>query len=132
MAANSRPSVERAGDRDKALETALVQMERQLGKGSGTRPGQEGHVSAEAIPTGPMALDVTSASGPPARPDRQEDGPESSGKRAPADTYVWTSRGLETIAEVFTLRERRNLHVTCDGDQRSRDPNGQSARCPGR
>ena len=34
MAANSRSTVERAGDREKSLETALLQIERQFGKGS--------------------------------------------------------------------------------------------------
>ena len=43
MAVNSKSSPERAGDRDKALEIALLQIERQFGKGSvmrlGERPG---------------------------------------------------------------------------------------------
>ena len=30
MAGNTKPSLERAGDRDKALEAALVQIERQM------------------------------------------------------------------------------------------------------
>src|SRR5580693_3964747 len=34
MAGNTKPSPERAGDRDKALESALLQIERQFGKGS--------------------------------------------------------------------------------------------------
>ena len=102
MAANSRPSVERAGDRDKALETALVQIERQFGKGSVMRLGQEGHVPVEVIPTGSIALDVALGLGGLPRGRIVEIyGPESSGKCATADTYVWTSRGLETIAEVF-------------------------------
>ena len=103
MAANSRPSVERAGDRDKALETALVQIERQFGKGSVMRLGQEGHVPVEVIPTGSIALDVALGLGGLPRGRIVEIyGPESSGKCATADTYVWTDRGLETLAEVFT------------------------------
>ena len=102
MAANSRPSVERAGDRDKALETALVQIERQFGKGSVMRLGQEGHVPVEVIPTGSISLDVALGIGGLPRGRIVEIyGPESSGKCATADTYVWTDRGLETIAEVF-------------------------------
>src|ERR1700753_2464927 len=58
MAANSRPSVARAGDRDKALEAALVQIERQFGKGSVMRLGQETRIPVEVIPTGSIALDV--------------------------------------------------------------------------
>ena len=102
MAANSRPSVERAGDRDKALETALVQIERQFGKGSVMRLGQEGHVPIEVIPTGSISLDVALGIGGLPRGRIVEIyGPESSGKCLTADTYAWTSRGLETIAEVF-------------------------------
>ncbi len=102
MAANSRPGVERAGDREKALETALIQIERQFGKGSVMRLGQEGHVPVEVIPTGSIALDVALGLGGLPRGRIVEIyGPESSGKCFTADTYVWTSRGLETIAEVF-------------------------------
>ena len=83
MAANSRPSVERAGDRDKALETALVQIERQFGKGSVMRLGQEGHVPVEVIPTGSISLDVALGIGGLPRGRIVEIyGPESSGKCA--------------------------------------------------
>ena len=81
MAANSRPSV--AGDRDKALETALVQIERQFGKGSIMRLGQEGHVPVEVIPTGSISLDVALGIGGLPRGHIVEIyGPESSGKCA--------------------------------------------------
>jgi recombination protein RecA len=81
MAANSRPSVERAGDRDKALETALMQIERQFGKGSVMRLGQEGHVPVEVIPTGSISLDVALGLGGLPRGRIVEIyGPESSGK----------------------------------------------------
>ncbi len=81
MAANSRPSVERAGDRDKALETALVQIERQFGKGSVMRLGQETHVPVEVIPTGSISLDVALGIGGLPRGRIVEIyGPESSGK----------------------------------------------------
>ena len=81
MAANTRPSVERAGDRDKALETALVQIERQFGKGSIMRLGQDGHVPVEVIPTGSISLDVALGIGGLPRGRIVEIyGPESSGK----------------------------------------------------
>src|SRR5712672_2350602 len=85
MAANSRPSVERAGDRDKALETALIQIERQFGKGSVMRLGQEGHVPVEVIPTGSISLDVALGLGGLPRGRIVEIyGPESSGKTSVA------------------------------------------------
>ena len=47
-----------SGDRDKALETALAQIERQFGKGSVMRLGDDDRPPIEAIPTGAIALDV--------------------------------------------------------------------------
>jgi recombination protein RecA len=81
MAANSRPGLERAGDRDKALETALLQIERQFGKGSIMRLGEETRVPVEVIPTGSIALDVALGLGGLPRGRIVEIyGPESSGK----------------------------------------------------
>src|SRR5579864_7317659 len=102
MAANGRPSPERAGDREKALETALLQIERQFGKGSVMRLGEETRVPVEVIPTGSIALDVALGLGGLPRGRIVEIyGPESSGKCLTADTYIWSDRGLETIAEIF-------------------------------
>jgi len=81
MAANSRSTVERASDRDKALETALIQIERQFGKGSIMRLGEETRVPVEVIPTGSIALDVALGLGGLPRGRIVEIyGPESSGK----------------------------------------------------
>jgi recombination protein RecA len=81
MASSSRPSVERAGDRDKSLETALLQIERQFGKGSIMRLGDETRVPTEVIPTGSIALDVALGLGGLPRGRIVEIyGPESSGK----------------------------------------------------
>jgi recombination protein RecA len=81
MAASSKPSPERAGDRDKALEVALLQIERQFGKGSVMRLGDETRVPVEVIPTGSIALDVALGLGGLPRGRIVEIyGPESSGK----------------------------------------------------
>src|SRR5246500_2074773 len=81
MAANSRTGVERAGDREKSLETALLQIERQFGKGSVMRLGEETRVPVEVIPTGSIALDVAlGLGGLPRRRIVEIYGPESSGK----------------------------------------------------
>ena len=42
-------------DRDKALEMALSQIDKQFGKGSIMRLGEQSHVGVEAIPTGALA-----------------------------------------------------------------------------
>lgn len=91
-----------ASDRDKALETALAQIERQFGKGTIMRLGDDNRPPIESIPTGSISLDVALGIGGIPRGRIVEIyGPESSGKCLTADTYVWTDRGLETVAEVF-------------------------------
>jgi recombination protein RecA len=70
-----------ANDREKALEAALAQIERQFGKGSVMRLGQEGRPPVEVIPTGSIALDVALGIGGLPRGRVVEIyGPESSGK----------------------------------------------------
>src|SRR6201992_2805085 len=99
MAANSRPSVERAGDRDKALETALVQIERQFGKGSVMRLGAKGHQAVEIIPTGSITLDVALGLGGLPRGRIVEIyGPESSGKTTVALHAVANAQKLGVIS----------------------------------
>jgi recombination protein RecA len=82
MAPSSKTaSPERAGDKDKALEAALLQIERQFGKGSIMRLGEESRVPVEVIPTGSIALDVALGIGGLPRGRIVEIyGPESSGK----------------------------------------------------
>jgi recombination protein RecA len=81
MAGNSKSTLERAGDRDKALESALLQIERQFGKGSVMRLGEETREPMEVIPTGSIALDVALGLGGLPRGRIVEIyGPESSGK----------------------------------------------------
>jgi recombination protein RecA len=70
-----------ANDREKALETALAQIERQFGKGSIMRLGDEARASMEVIPTGSIALDVALGIGGLPRGRVVEIyGPEASGK----------------------------------------------------
>src|SRR5512136_523544 len=68
-------------DRDKALEMALSQIDKQFGKGSIMKLGERGHVGVEAIPTGALALDLALGIGGLPRGRIVEIfGPESSGK----------------------------------------------------
>ena len=65
----------------KALDSALAQIERQFGKGSVMRLGDEGRAPIEVIPTGSIALDVALGIGGLPRGRVVEIyGPESSGK----------------------------------------------------
>jgi recombination protein RecA len=68
-------------DREKALDTAIAQIERQFGKGAVMRLGQEGRAPVEVIPSGAIALDVALGIGGLPRGRVVEIyGPESSGK----------------------------------------------------
>jgi recombination protein RecA len=68
-------------DREKALETALAQIDRQFGKGSVMRLGSDERAPVAVIPTGSVALDVALGIGGLPRGRIVEIyGPESSGK----------------------------------------------------
>jgi len=70
-----------AADREKALETALAQIDRQFGKGSVMRLGSEERAPVESIPSGAIALDVAlGIGGLPRGRIVEVYGPESSGK----------------------------------------------------
>jgi recombination protein RecA len=68
-------------DRDKALETALAQIDRQFGKGAIMRLGEAAKMNVEAIPTGSIDLDLKlGIGGVPRGRIIEIYGPESSGK----------------------------------------------------
>ncbi len=68
-------------DKDKALEMAISQIERQFGKGSIMRMGESPRMAIESISTGAMALDLAlGVGGLPKGRIVEVFGPESSGK----------------------------------------------------
>ncbi len=78
-------------DKQKALETALLQIEKQYGKGAVMRLGQSTTVNIEAISTGSVSLDAaTGIGGLPKGRIIEIYGPESSGK---------TTLALHAVAE---------------------------------
>ena len=78
-------------DKQKALETALAQIEKQFGKGAVMKLGQATTMNVEAIPTGSIALDIALGIGGLPRGRIVEIyGPESSGK---------TTVALHAVAE---------------------------------
>ena len=81
MAPNDKAGGTKAGERDKALDTALAQIERQFGRGAVMRLGDDARAPVEVIPTGSIALDVALGIGGLPRGRIVEIyGPESSGK----------------------------------------------------
>ena len=86
-------------DRDKALDSALTQIERQYGKGSVMRLGDEGRAPVDVIPTGAISLDVALGIGGLPRGRVVEIyGPESSGKTTVALHAVASAQRLGGIA----------------------------------
>jgi recombination protein RecA len=78
-------------ERDKALQMALAQIEKQFGKGAVMRMGDESKVKVAVIPTGALALDIAlGVGGLPRGRVVEIYGPESSGK---------TTVALHAIAE---------------------------------
>lgn len=78
-------------DKNKALETALSQIEKQFGKGAVMRLGQNEAMQIDAIPTGSLSLDIAlGIGGLPRGRIIEIYGPESSGK---------TTLALHCIAE---------------------------------
>lgn len=78
-------------EKDKALEAALLQIEKQFGKGSVMKLGQDTIMEIAVIPTGSIALDVAlGVGGVPRGRVIEIFGPESSGK---------TTVALHIIAE---------------------------------
>jgi recombination protein RecA len=73
--------MEAAVEKEKALEVAVGQIERQFGKGSIMRLGDDSAVKASTIPTGSLALDIAlGVGGMPRGRVIEIFGPEASGK----------------------------------------------------
>ena len=85
--------------RDAALQGALAQIEREFGKGTVMRLGEETRVPIEVIPTGSIALDVALGIGGHPRGRVVEIyGPESSGKTTVALHAVASAQKAGGIA----------------------------------
>ncbi|GLY30277.1 recombinase RecA [Kineosporia sp. NBRC 101731] len=86
-------------DREKALEAALAQIDRQFGKGSVMRLGDDTRPPIEIIPTGSIALDIALGIGGLPRGRVVEIyGPESSGKTTVALHAVASAQRAGGIA----------------------------------
>ncbi len=94
MADKKKAAVERpapADNRQKALETALAQIEKSYGKGAVMRLGENAKLNVEVIPTGSLTLDLAlGVGGLPRGRITEIYGPEASGK---------TTLALHAVAE---------------------------------
>jgi recombination protein RecA len=86
-------------EKDKALELAIAQIEKQFGKGSIMKLGENAKLNIEAIPTGALPLDIaTGIGGVPKGRIIEIFGPESSGKTTVALHIVAESQKMGGIA----------------------------------
>jgi recombination protein RecA len=123
-----------APDRGKALDLALAQIDKQFGKGSVMRLGEEGRAPIEVIPTGSIALDVALGIGGLPRGRVVEIyGPESSGKTTVALHAVANAQKAGGIAAFIDAEHAldpeyaRNLGVDTDALLVSQPDTGEQA-----
>jgi recombination protein RecA len=133
MAPNDRAG-NKGGDRDKALETALAQIERQFGRGAIMRLGDDTRAPVEVIPTGSIALDVALGIGGLPRGRIVEIyGPESSGKTSLALHAVANAQKAGGIAAFIDAEHAldpeyaKNLGVDTDALLVSQPDTGEQA-----
>ncbi|NJQ05855.1 recombinase RecA [Streptomyces lonarensis] len=121
-------------DREKALDTALAQIERQFGKGAVMRMGDRSNEPIEVIATGSTALDVAlGVGGLPRGRVVEVYGPESSGKTTlTLHAVANAQRAGGTVAFVdaehaLDPEYARNLGVDIDQLILSQPDNGEQA-----
>jgi recombination protein RecA len=121
-------------DREKALETALAQIDRQFGKGSVMRLGENSRPPIEVIPTGSIALDVAlGIGGLPRGRVIEVFGPESSGKTTVALHAVANAQRAGGIAAFIDAEHAldpdyaKKLGVDTDGLLVSQPDTGEQA-----
>ncbi len=134
MAGSDRMVSRTGGDRDKALEAALAQIERQFGRGSVMRLGDESRAPMEVIPTGAIALDVALGIGGLPRGRVVEIyGPEGSGKTTLALQAVANAQRAGGIAAFVDAEHAldpeyaKNLGVDTDALLVSQPDTGEQA-----
>jgi recombination protein RecA len=121
-------------DRDKALDVALAQIEKQHGKGSVMRLGERAATPMEVIPTGSIALDVAlGIGGLPRGRVIEVFGPESSGKTTVALHAVANAQAAGGVAAFIDAEHAldpeyaRALGVDTDQLLVSQPDNGEQA-----
>lgn len=99
-----------ASDKKKALSTCIAQIEKDYGKGSIMRLGENSNIVVEAIPTGSLSLDIAlGIGGVPKGRIIEIYGPESSGK---------TTLALHIVAEA----QKRGGEVAFIDAEHAMDP----------
>ena len=112
-------------EKEKALQTALAQIEKQFGKGAVMKLGQNSSLNVEAIPTGSLSLDIALGIGGVPRGRIVEIyGPESSGKTTVALHIVAEAQKMGGEA-VFIDVEHHRTFCRMLGNENSDLPPGK-------
>jgi recombination protein RecA len=121
-------------DKEKAVETAMVQIERQFGKGSIMKLGDSPVIRVPVIPTGSLALDTAlGVGGLPRGRVVEVFGPEASGKTTLALHAVAEAQKLGGIAafvdaeHALDVSYARRLGINCDELLVSQPDTGEQA-----
>jgi len=123
-----------SADKEKAVDLAMGQIERQFGKGSIMKLGSQVVVDVPAIPTGSLALDYAlGIGGIPRGRVAELFGPESSGKTTLALQIVAEAQKQDGIAafvdaeHAMDVTYARKLGVNCDDLLVSQPDTGEQA-----
>ena len=121
-------------EKQKALEVALGQIEKQFGKGSVMKLGENATMSVEAIPTGALSLDIAlGIGGVPRGRIVEVFGPESSGKTTVALHMIAEAQKMGGVAAFIDAEHAldpvyaRNLGVDIDNLIVSQPDTGEQA-----
>lgn len=126
---------EKGNEKDKALELAILQIEKQFGKGSIMRLGEDAaRMNVEVIPTGAISLDwALGVGGVPRGRVIEVFGPESSGKTTVALHIIAEAQKAGGTAafidaeHAFPTEYARNLGVDLDNLLVSQPDTGEQA-----
>ena len=107
-----------SSEKEKALATAMSQIDRKYGKGSIMKMGEGSNkLTIDVIPTGSIALDIAlGAGGVPRGRVVEIYGPESSGKTTLAQHIVAEARETAVHAHVDALDRRAHQRHRDDAD----------------
>ena len=86
-------------EREKALETTIMQIKRRFGDGAIMKLGERTRAEIDVIPTGSLALDIAlGVGGVPRGRVIEIYGPESSGKTTVCQHIIATAQGMGGMA----------------------------------
>jgi recombination protein RecA len=131
----AQKNAERNGERSRAVDAAILQIEKQFGRGAIMRLGDQGaKLSVEVIPTGSVALDLAlGVGGVPRGRITEIYGPESSGKTTLCYHIIASAQALGGVAAFIDAEHAldpnyaRNLGVNVDDLLVSQPDTGEQA-----